>query len=152
MRRYHSGEEIHYHTADEQYVRARVVHDDGGVSVEIGDRNIPRDCIYPDGAYDRAVAMLEERRERDLLAGCSLAVSEMLQSHEAPLIRVWRFGDAPRVLRDMSDNGGDEDWVAMVPKGMAADYIAWLESPAFGCCHIDEREWGDYRVYIGCHA
>lgn len=81
----------------------------------------------------------------------TVQTEEMLESHKALVIRVWRFTDAPQVLQDMSGNGGDEDWVAVVPRSMAAD-IGWLESPAFGCYCIDKHEWGDYRVYIGCHA
>lgn len=36
---------------------------------------------------------------------------------------VWRFHDAPQELRDLSTNGGDEDWLVEVPPiGIADEY------------------------------
>lgn len=159
MRRYESGELIYYHDDEtcEQFVPATVMNDGGGdfVSIFGSPGSILRDKIYPDGAHKKWMAALKEDDERELLAGAEVAIEDMLESHKAPVIHVWRFTDAPQVLQEMSDNGGDEDWVALVPKEMAdADggYIGWLESSSFGCCCINEHEWGDYRVYIGCHA
>ena len=154
VRRYDSGEEIYYHDDGVllQFVLATVQRDDGGDFVHIGTRDIPREWIYPDGARDEHLAMLKEYDRKALLAGGGVVVEDMLESHKALAIQVWRFNEAPQVLQDMSDNGGDEDWVALVPKEMADGYIGWLDSPAFGCCCIDEHKWGDYRVYIGCHA
>lgn len=69
-------------------------------------------------------------------------------------IRVWRFEDAPAELQALSTHGGDEDWLAVVPAGLAGTYIGWLES----------RQWGKESddaghvlpdgstVYIGAHA
>ena len=37
-------------------------------------------------------------------------------------IKLWAFNDAPRELRDLSENGGDEDWVAEVPPSIAASF------------------------------
>lgn len=31
--------------------------------------------------------------------------------------KVWRFEDAPKRLRDLSTNGGDEDWLVELPPG-----------------------------------
>lgn len=56
-------------------------------------------------------------------------------------IRVWRFSDAPAELQ-FGDNGGDEDWLALVPPEYADEWIGWLDSGgAFGCCGVNQ-----YRV------
>lgn len=70
-------------------------------------------------------------------------------------IRVWRFEDAPKELQDLSTNGGDEDWVALIPPRLKDAYIPWLEQPSFGCCDVDSYEHPElpgYTVKIGCHA
>lgn len=73
-----------------------------------------------------------------------------------PFIKVYEFDNAPSKLRDLSTNGGDEDWIAVVPKSMLDNndgYIGWIESYSFGCCCVDryELDSGD-TVFIGCHA
>ena len=67
-------------------------------------------------------------------------------------ILVWRFHEAPGELQALSCHGGDEDWIAIVPKG--AEPPAWAESgSAFGCCSVSEHEYEDGRtVFIGAHA
>jgi len=43
-------------------------------------------------------------------------------------IKVWPFSEAPDTYRLMSTNGGDEDWVALVPlEWKDRYYIGWLE-------------------------
>ena len=54
-------------------------------------------------------------------------------------IEVWRFEDAPKHLQDLSTNGGDEDWVAVVPPWLAKEDIRWMRT-AFGCCCVNEYE------------
>lgn len=69
-------------------------------------------------------------------------------------IKVYRFEDAPKELQDLSTNGGDEDWIAIVPHNMKDDDILWLEAGTpFGCCCVDEYwlENGN-KIYIGSHA
>ena len=71
-------------------------------------------------------------------------------------IIVWDFDDAPEELRKLSTNGGDEDWLALVPMAMAERYIGWLNEPAFGCCSVEDH-FADYqgiryKVVIGAHA
>lgn len=68
---------------------------------------------------------------------------------------VWRFDDAPKELRDLSTNGGDEDWIVELPKSFH-QYGApsWVEGIA--ACR-DPNEYPhptkpDYVVYIGSHA
>lgn len=70
-------------------------------------------------------------------------------------IRVWRFEDAPEELRNLSTNGGDEDWIALIPPKLAGEYIPWLARGPFGVCDVDNYEHPElpgYKVKIGCHA
>lgn len=67
-------------------------------------------------------------------------------------IRVWRFCEAPGEYRRLSDHGGDEDWVALVPHAMAGQYINWLEFGPFGVCETSEHVHPDGVVFIGAHA
>jgi len=69
------------------------------------------------------------------------------------LIRVWRYKDAPPELQALSDNGGDEDWLAVVPDAIDRNpYISWLAIPCFGFCDVDQYPIAGAMVYIGCHA
>lgn len=68
-------------------------------------------------------------------------------------IRVWRFADAPEKYRKLSEDGGDEDWLAVVPKALS-EVPPWMgEGTSFGCCSVSERKLpnGDILV-IGAHA
>jgi len=69
------------------------------------------------------------------------------------MIKVWRFNDAPKALQDLSTNGGDEDWLAVIPANYD-EYIPWLESGSpFGCCCVDAYELPTGEtVYIGSHS
>ncbi|MBP8183355.1 MAG: hypothetical protein KAX88_04570 [Rhodoferax sp.] len=70
-------------------------------------------------------------------------------------ITVWNWADAPPDLKALSDHGGDEDWIALVPQHYARDYyLAFLD-------HIDTRRTPQvtphpsitgYEVWIGAHA
>jgi hypothetical protein len=69
------------------------------------------------------------------------------------MICVWRFNDAPQEWRDLSQHGGDEDWLAVVPATMRDAYIPWLDYGSFGVCDISRHELPDGRiVFIGAHA
>lgn len=74
----------------------------------------------------------------------------------APLpIAVWRFEDAPAYLQAVSTNGGDEDWLAVVPVHLVDEWIPWLEVGAFGLCSVDRFDHPKakgYKVVIGSHA
>lgn len=65
---------------------------------------------------------------------------------------IWEFYDAPGELRSLSNHGGDEDWLALLPEGMTQP--SWMESGgSFGCCSVSEHPLADGRtVYIGAHA
>lgn len=51
-------------------------------------------------------------------------------------ILIYRFNDAPKEWRDvLNDNGGDEDWLAVIPPCYRDEWIPWLEySGSFGVC------------------
>jgi len=71
-------------------------------------------------------------------------------------IQIWRFDQAPKELQALSQNGGDEDWIAVIPAKLWEDeckYIPWLREGTFGVCSVDEYKTanGDI-VLIGCHA
>lgn len=71
------------------------------------------------------------------------------------MITVWRFCEAPEELRKLSTNGGDEDWLAVLPPTMASDYIPWIESSGFGCAGVythNHPTQPGYIVKIGCHS
>jgi hypothetical protein len=46
-------------------------------------------------------------------------------------IRVWVWDDAPEEYRNLSQHGGDETWVALVPPGLS-ELPYWIESKHFG--------------------
>lgn len=66
-------------------------------------------------------------------------------------IKVWRFEDAPTEYSNQSSNGGDEDWVILIPASMAGDWISWIDSPSFGENKTYKQENGDVLV-ISSHA
>lgn len=66
-------------------------------------------------------------------------------------IRVWEFCDAPKQLRDLTINGGDEDYLAFVPQG--EDVPLWISgNTSFGCCSIHYFAIEGGVVAIGSHA
>jgi hypothetical protein len=69
-------------------------------------------------------------------------------------IRVWRFDDAPAKYQRLSPHGGDEDWLAHVPKHLAGAFIGWMEQgTSFGCSDVSEHKLEDGSVIrIGAHV
>jgi hypothetical protein len=67
-------------------------------------------------------------------------------------IIIWKWWDAPGELRCLSDHGGDEDWVALLPPDI--EQPSWMESgSSFGCCSVSETPYEDGRiVFIGAHS
>ena len=66
-------------------------------------------------------------------------------------VRIWRWREAPGELRFLSDHGGDEDWVCLVPKEMVDDYLPFIHS--LGVCRVSNHSLTDGRkVFIGAHA
>jgi len=81
------------------------------------------------------------------------AQGEILGQGQDRCILVWEFCHAPEVLQKLSTNGGDEDWLALVPETVLKNnYIPWLGEGCFGCCTVEEHRLPGYRVFIGCHA
>ncbi len=69
-------------------------------------------------------------------------------------IQVWDYHQAPEELK-LSDNGGDEDWLALVPPGYECRYIQWLETPHFACCDVQitpHPTLAGYTIHIGSHS
>lgn len=69
-------------------------------------------------------------------------------------IRVWKFEDAPKEYKDLSTNGGDEDWVVFVPKECDAgdDYqFNWIQYTDT-CNEPAVYKIKDGTIYIGAHA
>lgn len=65
---------------------------------------------------------------------------------------LWPFSDAPVQLQALSQNGGDEDWILVVPAGEQVPFFA-EEGSRFGCCTVEVHELScGRRVLIGCHA
>jgi hypothetical protein len=67
-------------------------------------------------------------------------------------ILVWRFEDAPSEYSDLSENGGDEDWVAFVPESFDDVWIGWIDyCNGFGNV-LETHTVNGGKVYIGSHA
>ena len=69
-------------------------------------------------------------------------------------ILIWSFDDAPEEYRSLSINGGDEDWLALVPVEYVDEWIPWMEEgSSFGCFCVDSHPLPDGRVIrIGSHS
>ena len=71
-------------------------------------------------------------------------------------IFIWRYHNAPQELKDLSVNGGDEDWLVIMKEEVQDQYyIPFLEeglSGGIGCCCVDYFKMGDYLMAIGSHA
>ncbi len=67
-------------------------------------------------------------------------------------IIVWEFHNAPDELKALSRNGGDEDWIVVVPPGINDAYVPWIAATDT-CNEPDRFELPDGSVvFIGCHA
>lgn len=69
-------------------------------------------------------------------------------------IQIWRFKEAPEEFRTLSDHGGDEDWLALIPPHLADEWIPWLEeNTSFGCFRVSKHKLPDGSVVkIGAHS
>jgi hypothetical protein len=72
-------------------------------------------------------------------------------------ILVWSFDKAPKWIQELSRNGGDEDWVALIPNSLGykieGDLPSWLFGKYFAICDaevhlLDSGDW----IVIGSHA
>jgi hypothetical protein len=77
-----------------------------------------------------------------------------MSGDDAKTVKVWRWEDAPDELRRLSRHGGDEDWVALVPRSVADSWEwtpTWIDT--LGSCDVQKSVRRDgARVYIGAHA
>lgn len=78
----------------------------------------------------------------------------MNEQSSFPDIQIWKFRNAPQEYRDLSENGGDEDWVAVMTTEFWEKFDPWFlhEGTAFGSCCVDEYKYEGKTVLIGCHA
>lgn len=82
---------------------------------------------------------------------------ETLTPARKPSIQVWRYEDAPDELKYRSHHGGDEDWVALVPKELVTPdpenlWIPWLEKGNFGNDVQQETLEDGSVLFIAAHA
>ena len=65
---------------------------------------------------------------------------------------VWYWKDAPGELRALSDHGGDEDFISLLPLNKEAP--SWMDDgSSFGHCRVSSYRLPDGReVRIGAHA
>lgn len=63
---------------------------------------------------------------------------------------IWVFDDAPAHYRELSTNGGDEDFLIFYPDRERGDVPYWVERMAV--CDVDEFEVTGGIVYITSHA
>lgn len=75
-------------------------------------------------------------------------------------IQVWPYDDAPKEYQELCNNGGDEDWIALIPKYLVEKeangliWFGWLEDGGpFGCHSVKKVDLpnGD-QFRIGCHS
>jgi hypothetical protein len=76
-----------------------------------------------------------------------------------PVLQVWRYEDAPEGFRELSPRDGDEDWLALVPPGMADVtgelwWMGWYPNDE-SRCHlrvVKHPTLPDLEIWIGSHA
>lgn len=77
---------------------------------------------------------------------------EEAQALKKPVIEIWRFEDAPKEWRDLSQHGGDEDYIVVV-RDESNSIVYQLEGEIFmGLHHWDRHEYNDDVFWIGAHA
>jgi hypothetical protein len=114
-----------------------------------------------DAQEKRAMESIARRaRERAVIAeridersGGAGGGAELSGSYKINPIMLWRFSDAPKEFRDLSNHGGDEDWLLLVPPEYIEDDLEWIYANAqFGCCDFSKHPVAGGAVYIGAHA
>jgi hypothetical protein len=80
----------------------------------------------------------------------------IIVSDDDKCIKIWSWDNAPDYLKNLSEHGGDEDWVAVLPPSYQEQYIPFLEDgSSFGYCEVSRHEHPrlkGYQVRIGAHA
>ena len=71
-------------------------------------------------------------------------------------VKLWLFADAPEKYKSLSTSGGDEDFLALVPKDLLENY--WIlerifsVGSGFAVCDVEEVSHDDGLIVIGSHA
>lgn len=92
-------------------------------------------------------------KERSNLSEAAMTFLKM-EGAPTSFIQVYPWVNAPQSLRDLSDNGGDEDWVVVLPPGMSENrsWYFWLQKMDT-CDSPQEYVLQDgWVVVIGSHA
>ncbi len=68
----------------------------------------------------------------------------MSESIDKQPIKIWPFHEAPFGLRDFCNaNGGDEDWLVLIPPHLRDEELYWLNEDRFGCCCVDVYDFDE---------
>lgn len=72
-------------------------------------------------------------------------------------IQLYKFDLAPQHLQALSQNRGDEDWIAIVPDHRDYDFVSILDSSLFDSMYEPQKyqtmiDGYSYIVWIGSHA
>lgn len=76
-------------------------------------------------------------------------------SDPGDFLQIWLFEEAPEKYRQLSENGGDEDWVLFCPDRLVEDLrvMSLVDSSTFDKgCAPEEHDVDGGVVYIGTHA
>lgn len=75
------------------------------------------------GDIEKECPAADDKREAHDINRASIVADGIPGRHT----HIWRFEDAPRAFTILSNSGGDEDWVALVPSVYADAYLPWLD-------------------------
>lgn len=88
---------------------------------------------------------------------------ELVLANPPDTIFMWTFKEAPQAFKDISTNGGDEDWIALVPD--TVNYFPFVEESCFDTGYEPQklkidllpqlRRWkaqNVFTLYIGSHS
>lgn len=81
----------------------------------------------------------------------------MFNLDRAP-ITIWRFEDAAISYKELSENGGDEDWIARVPIHLFEEgrLPSFIFNNSFDSMNepqvFDDPIFKGYKIIIGSHA
>jgi hypothetical protein len=71
--------------------------------------------------------------------------------NQEKVIKIWEFDNAPIEYQQLSENGGDEDWVALVV-GYGDQTPLVIEQISSGLFSLDRYVVEAGTIYIGAHA
>jgi len=105
----------------------------------------------PQGFYSMALR-LRETKDADFIQKFANGYIQM-HAKEFRAIQVWHFHDAPLPLMTLAFQGGDEDWLALIPPKYADLSIPWMEVGSFAVCDVTEFKLADgWLLRVGTHA